>query len=73
MSAERDPQTYAIIGAAMEVHREKGRGFVEPIYQECMEIELQLRGIPFSREFWTENPLQRTPVEEKVQVRLRVL
>jgi GxxExxY protein len=33
-------EVYAIVGAAMEVHREKGCGFAEPVYQECMEIEL---------------------------------
>jgi len=33
-------EVYAIIGAAMEVHREKGCGFAEPVYQACMEIEL---------------------------------
>jgi len=49
-SGERDPQTYAIIGAAMEVHAVKGCGFLEPVYQECLEVELGLRHIPFERE-----------------------
>jgi GxxExxY protein len=37
--------TSAIIGAAIEVHRDKGPGLIESIYQWCLEIELGLRGL----------------------------
>jgi len=46
----RDPKTFEIIGAAMEVHRELGSGFLEAVYQEALSIEFGLKKIPFKKE-----------------------
>jgi GxxExxY protein len=40
-------ESYRIIGACFEVYKEKGCGFLEAVYQECLEIELGLQGISF--------------------------
>jgi GxxExxY protein len=39
-------ETYRILGACFEVYKDKGCGFLEAVFQECMEIELGLQGIP---------------------------
>ena len=40
-------ESYAIIGACFAVYKEKGCGFLEPVYHECLEIEFELQQIPF--------------------------
>jgi GxxExxY protein len=47
---EKDPQTYEIIGAAMEVHRELGDGFLEAVYPAALAIEFARRRVPFRAE-----------------------
>jgi GxxExxY protein len=46
----RDPQTFGIIGAGMDVHTELGCGFHERVYRHPFALELSARGIPFVRE-----------------------
>ena len=40
-------ETHRILGACFEVYKEKGCGFVEPVYQACLELELASQGIEF--------------------------
>jgi len=44
---EKDPRTAAIIGAAIEVHRQLGPGLLESAYEQCLCHELHLRGLLF--------------------------
>ena len=41
-------EVFRIQGAVFEVYRPKGAGFLEGVYQECLEIEFEFRGIPFT-------------------------
>lgn len=45
-----DPRTFAIIGAAMEVHRVLGRAYLETFFQQALAIEFGLRNVPFQAE-----------------------
>lgn len=47
-------ETHALLGACFEVYKEKGCGFLEAVFQECLELELTDRGIPFK----AQAPLQ---------------
>jgi GxxExxY protein len=76
-------EVYAIVGAAMEVHRENGFGFSEPVYQECLEIELASRNIPFMPQkempiFYKGKQIKKTYIAdliayEKIVVELKAL
>ena len=43
-------ESYNIVGAAFEVYNKMGHGFLEAVYQECLELEFKKRGIPYERE-----------------------
>ena len=40
-------ESYRIMGACFEVYKEKGNGFLEAVYQECLVLEFMAQGIPF--------------------------
>ena len=41
-----EKETYAILGACFEVYKEKGCGFLEAVFHECLRVEFELQGIP---------------------------
>lgn len=47
MALMYEAETYQILGACFEVYKENGCGFVEPVYQECLEIEFGIQTLPF--------------------------
>jgi len=59
--------TYEIIGACFEVYKDKGAGFVEPVYQECLEIELELRKVPFTAQKQLVLGYKGRPLRSKYQ------
>ncbi len=48
--AELDAMAHRVIGAAIEVHRHLGAGFLESVYEEALAFEMAERGIPFVRQ-----------------------
>jgi len=61
--AQKDPRSYEIIGAAMEVHRQLGAGFLEAVYQEALALELTARNIPFKAEVSIVITYKRQPLK----------
>ena len=64
-------EVFAVVGAAMEVHRELGHGFSEPVYQECLELELAARGIAFVAQpemlvYYKGNKIKKTYIADFV-------
>jgi GxxExxY protein len=64
-------EVFQIIGAAIEVHRELGSGFLEAVYQEALGRELQTRAIPFTAQspleiFYKGNPLKKVYVADLI-------
>lgn len=58
-------ETYRLRGACFEVHKEKGCGFLEAVFQECLEVEFSEQGIPFQphpliRLSYKRRPLRQT-------------
>jgi GxxExxY protein len=43
-------ECYKIVGACFEVYKEKGCGFLESVFQECLELEFGFQSIPFDRQ-----------------------
>ncbi len=58
-------EAYAIIGACFEVYNEMGCGFLESVYQECLEIELCSRRIPFCAQAELELRYKEKTLEQR--------
>ena len=63
----KDERTYKIIGAAMEVHRELGFGFLEAVYQEALGREFETQRIPFISQPLVEIKYKGKPLGKKYQ------
>ena len=59
----RDPQTFQIIGAAMEVHRTLQRGLFESFYCEALAIEFDIRKVPFEAQRPTQLEYKGRPLK----------
>ena len=73
MIAKTDPkilfkeESYRIIGACFEVYREKGSGFLEAVYQECLAIELTEQRVSFKEQVPLQISYKSNPLKQKYQ------
>jgi GxxExxY protein len=58
-------ESYRIMGACFEVYREKGCGFLEPVYQECLEMEFSLQGLLFQPQVGLALAYKGRPLKQK--------
>jgi GxxExxY protein len=65
-------EVFAVIGAAMDVHRALGTGFLESVYAEALERELEARNIPFEREVSLQILYRGKPLSKRFQADLVV-
>jgi GxxExxY protein len=63
----QDERSYNIIGAAMEVHKELGSGFLEAVYQEAFEREMAERKIPYKAQPHIEISYKGKPLNKTYQ------
>ncbi|MCX7392543.1 MAG: GxxExxY protein [Planctomycetales bacterium] len=58
-------ESYEIMGACFEVYKEMGCGFLEPVYQECLGMELRRRAIPFVAQLELVLHYKDQPLEQR--------
>lgn len=58
-------ESYRIMGACFEVYKEMGCGFLEPVYQECLAMELADQRIPFSSQTVIDLRYKERPLQQK--------
>ena len=63
----RDPQTFAIPGAAFEIRRHLGSGYLEAIYRSAIRVEFGLREISYEAERTSPSPTRRVCSDDSVR------
>src|SRR6266849_4710192 len=58
-------ESYRIMGACFEVYKEMGCGFVEPVYQECLELEFAFQGLIFKPQAELTLSYKGRPLKQK--------